>query len=423
MSLKVAFDQTDITPPPGTHKIGWLKDIVGDHVIDPIMARIAIFESQGERIAFVQLDTLSIRWTQVNDLRQRIEAKYGFPGAHIMVSATHNHAGPAIATCGEAPRDDAYVETMVTKIVSRFGHALAHLQEASIGFGSCFDFAVGHNRRIIMRDGTTCTHGSFNNPNALCMEGPVDPELAVLVARDKGGAMLGCTINYACHPTDHGPGTGYSAGFPGVLAREMKAQGCPVTLFLNGAAGNICPTDPCAGSAGKDLEEVGRLLAEDALRVIGEVELSSEAKLGANSATIQLPFRTITDDEIKGTVRGAQRFVDPGVYDRTMPQVIERIRHMETQPAEVQALSLDEYSFVSIPAEYFVEHGLRIKEQSHPRHALVVGFANGMVGYVPTAHAFLRGGYETTFTGSSRMAPEAGDMLADCAIGLITSEG
>ena len=52
-------------------------------------------------------------------------------------------------------------------------------------------------------------------------------------------------------------------------------------------------------------------------------------------------------------------------------------------------------------------------------HALVVSHANGMVGYVPTAKAFVRGGYETTFTGSSRLAPEAGDILADAAIALV----
>jgi len=94
---------------------------------------------------------------------------------------------------------------------------------------------------------------------------------------------------------------------------------------------------------------------------------------------------------------------------------------MGTQPAEVQALFLDEYAFVGIPAEYFVQHGLRIKREGWPRHALVVAHANGMVGYVPTKEAFLRGGYETTFADSSRLAPEAGDLLADAAIELIKS--
>ena len=80
---------------------------------------------------------------------------------------------------------------------------------------------------------------------------------------------------------------------------------------------------------------------------------------------------------------------------------------------------MDEAAFVSIPAEYFVQLGLRIKEQSYPRRALVVAWANGMVGYVPHREAFLRGGYETTFGGHSRMAPEAGEILADSAVALV----
>lgn len=49
----------------------------------------------------------------------------------------------------------------------------------------------------------------------------------------------------------------------------------------------------------------------------------------------------------------------------------------------------------------------------------MVGYANGMVGYVPTREAFARGGYETTFASGSRLAPEAGDLLEKCAVELI----
>lgn len=80
---------------------------------------------------------------------------------------------------------------------------------------------------------------------------------------------------------------------------------------------------------------------------------------------------------------------------------------------------LGDTALTAIPAEYFVENGLRIKEKCYPRQALVVSCANGMVGYVPHRDAFLRGGYETTFTGISRLAPEAGEMLADCAIEIV----
>jgi hypothetical protein len=82
---------------------------------------------------------------------------------------------------------------------------------------------------------------------------------------------------------------------------------------------------------------------------------------------------------------------------------------------------LGDTALTAIPTERFVENGLRVKEKCHPRQALVVSCANGMVGYVPHRDAFLRGGYETTFTGGSCLAPEAGELLADCAVEIVRS--
>ena len=416
--MHAGFAEIDITPPVGTHKIGWIKDIVSDQVLDPLYARVAIFENGDERVAFIQLDTLSIRWTQVNDIRSRIERKHGFPGKHIMVSATHNHAGPAVANCGKPKRDDAYVETLVQKCVEAFGSALSNIQEAEVGFNHVFNFDVAKNRRVVMRDGTVKTQcGQADPKQSLFIEGPIDPELAVLAARDKTGQLLGCLVNYACHPTHHGGETVLSGGYPGVLAREMK-RGCPVTLFLNGACGNIVCFHSVAGQ-NKSMEEVGRILADNTGKTIEGMDFRGDWSLRAASTTLELPYRKVTEAEIKGMVRGAQRFVDPSAYDEGMPGLVARIRNRRLQPVEVQALFMGNITFVGIPAEYFVEYSLRIKEKSYPCHALIVGHANGMVGYVPTRHAFERGGYETTFAMTSRMAPEAGDMLADAAIELI----
>jgi len=418
-ALRAGFAEADITPPIGTHKIGWLRDVVSDRVLDPLCARAMAVECAGRRIALIQLDTLSVRWTQVSEIRRRLEDRFAFPGDAVMVAATHNHAGPAVANCGDVRRDDAYLQTMVAKVVSMFGEALAGMENAEIGFGSGFEWRVPHNRRVVMRDGTVRTHGTFNDPDTLCLEGPVDPEVAVMAARARDGRLLGAVANFACHPTHHGDGTALSAGFPGVLARQMKERGCPVTLFLDGASGNISEQDPCRGGAGMSKEEVGAILADDVSGVVANMAYGSEAALGARSRTVRLPFRRVTDDEVAGTVHGAQRFIDPAIYERDIPRLLERIRRMGAQPAQVQALFVNDRVFVGIPAELFVQVGLRIKEGAWPKRALVVGQANGMVGYVPHGEAFRRGGYETTFAGSSRLAPEAGEMLASCALELI----
>ena len=129
-----------------------------------------------------------------------------------------------------------------------------------------------------------------------------------------------------------------------------------------------------------------------------------------------------SEAEVAGTVRGAQRFVDPAIYDTLMPGLVAEIGRAGVQQAEVQVLSLGDRDFVAIPAEYFVEYGLRIKRRPIRGWAIIVGYANGMVGYVPTREAFRRGGYETTFTGSSKLAPEAGELLAEAAIELLRAD-
>ncbi len=422
MALRAGFAETEITPPVGTHKIGWIVDIVIEEIADPLSARIGVIEAGDEAVAFVQLDTLCIRWAQTNDIRGRVQDRYGFPGANIMVAATHNHAGPAVAHCGDVRRDDAYTEAMIGKIADCFGRALDHMQEAEVGFASVPEWNISHNRRVVMRDGTASTHGPFRYPEALYVEGPIDPEVAVIAARGKDGELLGAIVNFACHPADHGGDTIASGGFPAALAREMTNRGCPVTLFLNGASGNICSGDPYRGTE-ISMGQMGQALADDASKALDAMTFESELRLGTRSRTIQLPYRTVTQEEIAGTVRGAQRFVDPAAYDRGMPALLKHIEERKSQPAEVQVLALGDHFFAAIPAEYFVQLGFRIKEAAHPRHALVVSCANGMVGYVPHKEAFLRGGYETTFTRGADLAPEAGDMLAETAMALIREGG
>ena len=418
MPLRAGFAETDISPPMGTLKIGWIKKIVIDTVIDPIFARAAVLESDGTSIAFLQLDLLCIRWTEVAEIRRRITERYGFPGENVMVAPTHNHAGPAVVALGEVPRDEAYTEEMVERVVTMFGEALAGLREAKIGFGSVFEWRVSHNRRMVMRDGTVQTHSGYGNPDALYIEGPIDPLVTVLSAQTPQGELIGAVVHFACHPTHHGSDTCLSAGWPGALVREMQARGCPNIVFLNGAAGNLSSGQPTHG-ASDAMEEMGAVLAGDAMEAIRKAEYREAVRLGGRAQTASLPFRELSEEQIRGTARGAQRFIDPSIYDREMPALSERIRREGTQPAEVQALFVDEYAFVAQPGELFVQLGKRIEEACHPRRVVNVGFSNGYIGYVPHREAFDRGGYETTFGWGSFLAPEAGDMIVECAIDLV----
>ena len=417
--MQAGFAHVDITPQVGGQKIGWIKPIRIEQVRDPLFARIAVLQRGDAAVALIQLDTLSVRWSTVDAIRRQVAHAHGFPGRAILVAATHNHCGPAVATVCDVPRDDGYVDWMVQQVVRGFGMAMARREPAEIGFGSRLEFDLTHNRRVALRDGTTITHGAgLRHPLALHVEGPIDPEVAVLAVRRPEGPLLGVIVNFACHPTHHGGEPVVTAGFPGVLAAKMAVRGCPETLFLNGACGNISPGDP-ARSLVLGMDEIGRRLAEDACEAIEGMAFAGDVVLQARSATVSLPYREPSPQEVAGTVRGAQRFVDPAAYDRAMPGLVERIRSRGTQPAEVQVLRVGEVVYTGIPAEFFVQPGLRLKEAAYPLHGLVVSHANGMVGYVPHREAFARGGYETTFGPAWRLAPEAADRLVEAGTALL----
>ena len=227
-------------------------------------------------------------------------------------------------------------------------------------------------------------------------------------------------MNFACHPTHHGGDPIFSAGFPGALARELKSRGIPATLFLQGAAGNIAYDEPRGGPP-KSLETIGRMLAIDVMKALEKPEWSKPKGVVAASKALDIRYREANDADIRGTARGAQRFGEPGYYERKIPPLLDLIRARKAEPAEVQVFRLGGVALAAMPSESFVEHGLRIKEATWPTRTFVVCYANGMLGYLPHEDAFRRGGYECTFGPPGKMAPEAGRLLADAVIDLILS--
>lgn len=422
-ALRAAFGEVDITPPLGTAKMGWIVPTVGNRLLDPLAARLAILATGRRRVALIALDTLSVRWSTVDEIRRRIEAATGFPGRAVMVAASHNHAGPAICNLGQARRDEAYTATLVDKIVACFVATFARLEPAEIAFGSALEWRIGFNRRLRWRDGTTHTHGTFDDPMALCFEGPDDPEVGIIALRAAATqAPLGCVVNFACHPVHHGGSDELSAGYPGALAAEMRQRGWPVTVFLTGACGNVSPGDPRHSGRGPDKDEIGRLLAEDVAGVLPKLSFAPELAIECRTRTLELPLREVTEEQLRGTVFGAQRFAAGEVYDGMMPALVTKLREKGKQKAELQVFLLGDHALAAVPGEYFVEFGLQIKEETWPRRTLVVSCANGMVGYLPTRLAFRRGGYETTLYNGTYLAPGAGEKVTAALIRLVNGD-
>ena len=420
MGLRAGFAQVDITPPLGTEKAGWLRHIVAEEILDPVYARTLVLESNGTLMGFVSLDLLSVRWTQVDQIRTAAES-LGIPKANLMVAATHNHAGPAIVCAGGTTRDDRYIEFMVDGITHALQQAITTMVPAKLAVASGTEGRISFIRRFIMKDGSVRTHPPAGSPEIRCAEGVMDPELGVLGVKDYDDKVLGFIINFACHPTHHGGGTAISAGWPGQLSLAVKqafGDNC-VTLFLNGAFGNVHHANPFDPEYVDDMNHIGSILAEDVQQLIPAMEFADDVSLAALTTTLQLPIRDIDGPYGLGA-KYPQRFPDDEIYEASIRKLRAKKAQRDYALAEVQCLRIgDEVALVGIPAEYFVQLGLRIKMESPLPYTYIAGAANGMLGYVPHREAFERGGYETTIGMWSKLVPQAGDMLTDAAIDLI----
>ena len=86
------------------------------------------------------------------------------------------------------------------------------------------------------------------------------------------------------------------------------------------------------------MEHMCEKLAEKVSALIPDLKWQTEFQFGADSETVDLPFRAFTEDEIKGTIKGAQRFIAPKIYDDGMPELCEKITTRSTNKDEVQAI-------------------------------------------------------------------------------------
>ena len=433
MSLRVAFGEIDVTPPMGTQLAGWL-DVArpAETVRDLVYARAAIVDNGRSRIAIVSLDLLSIRGSDVVDMRDRIEARAHVPSA--MVAATHNHAGPAIVTIGPYGRDGAYLEWLKEAVADMAADTAERLQPAEVGISSAFEARYCHNRRWVTRDGGVITQPGVANPDVLYCEGPVDTELGVLCARDAGGAVLGYVANWTCHPVHPYDMRTVTASWPGALARSVRGRDGVPCVVLNGAFGNVHTAHWIDPEYVDDPDTIGEALAAAVCGARDQMSFHSELPLAASRELLEAPLRDIPDDLLawaNATVdgreapapKGSQRYGQDATYARAVLQLADRKRERDFSRAEVQALRVGDAAFVGLPAEAFVETGLRIKVASPFRRTFVVGAANGMIGYAPPPANYARGGYECTTAMWSKVDPTAADMMADAGIRLTRSFG
>ena len=366
-NLRAGVAKVDITPEivPGMKAAGHVRAVNG--VRDPLRAGVLLLDDGETKAAIVTTDLIKAWDPLVKQAREAIEANAGVPAANIMVTASHTHSA---IDFDEHPR---WAAELITKIGQAAKEAAATMRPVSIGYAED-KITFGINRR------KTIAGRAVVNLNPA---GPNDPRVKVL-RFDDGTSLtpMAVMMHAVCHPcffTWGDKGTqpypqGYpklSADFPGEAQSfvEMCYGGKTNALFMQGCAGDIRPNLPgypyrCADEA--DIQWAGRDLG---------------------GATIRAAAVSVTREQL------SKRATYYPI--RVASQLVELPGKEKPVTAELMAMKIGPYLFLTMPGEPMVEYGLQLEKAIADRAIpIVVGYANGGIGYIATAKSFEEGGYE-----------------------------
>lgn len=398
--------KVDITPDEDV-----AVDILGKRLTlrDRLAARVLVLKDENTSVAIVSVDLIVFASPKVI-----AEAKATWGVNHVILSATHTHAGmvprgmiikppasPDWTRSGKAPAetldwpglsaDPWYAETEA-RVVEAIGQAMRNLFPARLitGKGPFESAYMAHNRRLV-RDGRVIA--LWENPDRRPTQ-PIDPTVGVLRVEDLSGKPRAFAVHYACHPVALMGAGVISRDFPGAMVDHIEQElgaDC-LAMFLQGAQGDVDPYD-LHNLRGENrfniAKQSGISLAKGALRIAAELK----ARPDNDRTTIQVKGSLLTIPN-----RNGNKTTDVGLLTIV-------IGH--------------DLALVAIPGEPFIQHQLDLTAQSPFPNTFILGLAyhgqgTPFVVYIPTVRAVKEGGYGATEC--SFLASDAGEKLVSEAV-------
>ncbi|WP_157962782.1 hypothetical protein [Chitinophaga deserti] len=464
--LLMGWAVEDITPQGSAVLFGQYYGRPAQYVESPLTATACAMESAGgkEQAILISIDLIWCPAPLLAQLKKILHTTLPeFDSQFLVVNATHTHSAPA------PDIDTPYGQLLLEKLNAVAVAAWQRRRPAAVG--NALGYAVaGHNRRVRYADGSAEMYGATDRPDFTGIEGPSDSALDLLFCWNDASQLTGIFINVPC-PSQVTEAKYYiSADFWSVVRKLLRQQfGEGVQLLAQcGAAGDISPRNLLRAYTPDEpnmwdlpgMTAIGERIAHAVIMAYPAAESKRQRlPLFKHTATsIQLPFRTVTDQEyasakaIVSEIRSREpedpaspdtafnRFLadiktkeaisEYGPWDnknsdygilRKQEIILEQyIRHREQPfyPTPLHVIRIGDAVIATNPFELFVDYGVRIRCRSKAAHTFVVQLCNDYGDYLPTQLAIEGGGYSAIAT---PIGPNGGSVLVEETIRLINS--
>lgn len=352
-----------------------------------LTVRALVFEQGPTQVAIVSADFLGFPAPLCNKVRAGVK---GIRPENILIGATHTHSAPDCYgfpdAKGGTAMDREYVESVCARMTEAINEAGQRLQPARL------KIATGEARGKI----------AYN----YYAEQLYDPRCSVIQALDASGKPLATLVNYAVHPEVLGPDAGIcSPDLVGPLYERLQEMGAGTGIFLNGALGGMVTADNRIEGRREartwaECQRIGRLLADEAVRIIGAAVEQKEPKLYCSARPLTLPIDSPLMRQLMKLLPGYQPTDESSVT------------------TQLNLVNIGDAQILTIPGEALPNIGYYLKRNMKGTHHLLFGLTNDAFGYILTKedyNSFKRYEYITRTSLGERTGP----IFVDAALKLV----
>ncbi len=386
----------DTTPPLGIEMGGFHRPPGNERRVEgirqPTAARALVLQHGDVQVALISLDLAGTSDDVARRIQQQVAVATRIPAANVRVCSTHTHSMPAflyLRQWGAIPKD--YMATVEKKAVEAVKLAQADLAPAKL--------LVGKSRAV---------GGSFNRttknfktdeqfgPDSTDSERWLDTMLRVLFFERGGGKRSLLWYHFSAHPVCYAD---EQAGpdWPGLVHDRVKESHHVAPSFLQGHAGDVNPGagDPWRGDAEQTAQAVHTAIEEamSNLSAVPVTTLRSQTTYHGVALDMELFTAWLTRYRDEPAKCASGEWVDAGFAKDWYEGNVQRRPDQKELPVVISAMQIGNVGLVFHPSELYSYYGLAIQRSSPLPETIVVGYTDGLIGYLTDPAAYRTGEY------------------------------
>ena len=384
--LSVGAATVVVDVPAGTPMTGYaarLEPSTG--VNDPVTVRALVVDD----IGIVVVDCCSLRKTTCAELRSTRPAGL----LDVVIAVTHTHSGPCLTPGGLGSFAPDVLHAVEKAFVEALTTARHRRTPVTVRYGERRAVGVGRNRR----------HDDVE----------IDPPVQV-VSFDAADGTVATLVTYPMHPVVlSAANTLISADYVSPL-RNMVEAALPgsICLFAQGCAGDVnddrhSPEGDfsAAPAPGRDFGAAvtkGETVATAALDALSRATTPAPRRTTMSTTTVPLdvmaldPATVASDREDWVRLRDSLPPERSALYEAWVAWADDWLEQRPTPSrwlGRVGLITVGGLRIATLPGEPFLAVADRVRD-GLGEHTIVLGYCDGVSGYLPTADEYEVGGYE-----------------------------